>query len=100
MIIIIIDHAFPFQYFIGEIRLYHYNYTHDYILYPKFFEFTFYTLNYNPCYTLNLNVKFAVNLDGKAWSHMKMVNFPFYQSLKKKKKNKGEITFYHPKLYS
>ena len=39
------------------------NYTSDYTLHPKLFEFTLYILNYDPCYTLHPNVNFIIKLD-------------------------------------
>ena len=72
--------------FIGELHFITLNYTSNYTLHHKFFEYTFCTLNHNPCYTLYLNVKFAVNLNGKVWYHVKLPNCPSSQSIKTKKK--------------
>ena len=79
----------------GEITLYHSKYTLDYTLHPKFFECTFYILNYDHCYTLYSDIKFAVNLNGKIWYNVKWHNCSSSQFIK----NKEEITLYHPKLY-
>ena len=55
-------------------------------LHLKFFEYIFYTLNYDICYTLHVEVKFAVNLDKKRWHHMKIYNAPLQNPLKTKDK--------------
>ena len=78
-----------------EITFYHFKLFPDYTLYPKLFEYTFSTLNYDPCYILHINVKFTVNLDGKAWYNVKWFNCSFSQFIK----NKEEITLYLHKLY-
>ena len=72
------------------------NYILGYILYFKFFKCVFYILNYDTYYILYLNVKFTINLDGNVWHHVKRSNCPSSQPLK----NKEEIIFYYPKLYS
>ena len=83
------------MYNLEELHFITLNYTSYYTLYLKLFKRTYCTINYDPCYTLHTDVKFAINLDRKVW-HVKSLNGTSSQSFK----NKEEITFYHPKLYS
>ena len=50
--------------FMGKLHFTILNYTPDYILHHKLFEYTFYTINYYICYTLHYDVNFIVMLDG------------------------------------
>ena len=72
------------------------NYTSYYTLHLKLFECNFCILNYDHCYILHPDIKFAVILNGKIWHHVKRPNCSFSQYFK----NKRQITFFHPKLYS
>ena len=47
----------------GKLHFIILNYILNYTLHYKLFEWTFYTLNYDPCYTLHPNIKFFVTLD-------------------------------------
>ena len=38
----------------------------SYQTYPKLFEYTFLTPNYDHCYTLHIEIKFVVNLYGNS----------------------------------
>ena len=48
----------------GKLHFTTLNYTPDCILHPKFFEWTFCSLNYDICYTFHPNIKFRVTMDG------------------------------------
>ena len=48
---------------LGKLHFTILNYTINYTLYPKLFEYTFCIINYDSCYTLHPDVKFSINFD-------------------------------------
>ena len=50
--------------FKGKLHFTTLNYTPDYTLHHKLFEWTFCSLNYDICYTSHPNIKFRVTMDG------------------------------------
>ena len=48
------------------------NYTQNYILHFKLFEYTYCTISYDFYYILHIDIKFAINLDEKVWYYVKI----------------------------